>query len=166
MAISFHQLGKYSAAERSYLHVLKDHLLARLDRTDEAIESLQVARHLAPQSTECLATLASLLRRAGRGDEATEVLEAWTTLAPDDPVPRHLLVAHRSGDVTERASDEYVRAVFDRFASSFDTDLERLQYQGPQIMAASSSRERKRESRLRGECFRRNVPRRLLCPAR
>lgn len=109
-------------------------LLARLDRTDEAIESLQAARHLAPQSTECLATLASLLRRAGRGDEATEVLEAWTTLAPDDPVPRHLLAAHRSGNVPERASDEYVRAVFDRFASSFDSDLERLQYQGPQII--------------------------------
>ena len=43
--------------------------------------------------------------------------------APDDRVALHMLAAFAEGSPPDRASDDYVRLVFDRFAARFDAAL-------------------------------------------
>jgi predicted TPR repeat methyltransferase len=45
-----------------------------------------------------------------------------------------MLAALGGSAVPERASDDYVRDTFDRFAADFDTTLEKLSYQAPSLL--------------------------------
>jgi predicted TPR repeat methyltransferase len=80
------------------------------------------------------------LQRVGRTDESVAVLRRWLDAAPDNPVARHMLAAMSGENVPARASDDYVCATFDSFASSFDNVLERLNYRAPQLVAAEFER--------------------------
>ena len=60
----------------------------------------------------------------------------WTEQAPDDPEAWHMLAAVTGEAVPERAGDDYIQRLFDRFADSFDEQLQRLDYQAPQLLAA------------------------------
>lgn len=85
--------------------------------------------------------LASLLRRLNRHSEARDILAAWLKLEPDNPVPQHLLSAYDNEATPQRASDAYVRQVFDDFAKTFDSDLTRLGYRGPELIQNALNRE-------------------------
>ena len=77
----------------------------------------------------------------GKVTEAAEVFRQWLEDEPDHPMARHMHAACSGQDVPERASDNYVEYTFDRFADSFETQLnERLQYQAPQLCAAMLAR--------------------------
>ncbi|MDH5540572.1 MAG: tetratricopeptide repeat protein, partial [Rhizobacter sp.] len=77
----------------------------------------------------------------GKIAEAAEVFRQWLADEPDHPVPRHMHAACSGQGVPERAPDQYVEYTFDRFADSFETQLnERLQYQAPQLCAAMLAR--------------------------
>jgi predicted TPR repeat methyltransferase len=52
---------------------------------------------------------------------------------PEDAEARHFLAACTGEEVPGRASDVFIRDTFDRFASSFDAMLEKLEYQAPTI---------------------------------
>ena len=54
---------------------------------------------------------------------------------PEDPVAEHMWAAHSGENVPSRASDAYVQAVFDQFATEYDVMLSRLNYRGPQIIS-------------------------------
>lgn len=74
------------------------------------------------------------------GDEQAFVAatRGWEAAAPGDPVAQHFAAIARSisgGADHDRASDGYVRAVFDHYADSFDDHLGRLGYRGPQVVA-------------------------------
>jgi predicted TPR repeat methyltransferase len=79
--------------------------------------------------------LANALRRAGRMEEAVAVLRGWREREPENAVARHLLSAYTGEEVPARASDGYVRELFDHFASSFDAVLASLHYRAPKLVA-------------------------------
>jgi predicted TPR repeat methyltransferase len=73
----------------------------------------------------------------GKIGEAAEVFRQWLADEPAHPVARHMHAACSGRNVPERAPDDYVEYTFDRFADSFETQLnERLHYQAPQLCAA------------------------------
>ncbi len=71
----------------------------------------------------------------GRTAEAIDHYQQWLKEEPDNPVLKHHLNALTQPDLPERASDAYVEAVFDDFASTFDSKLAQLQYHAPQLVA-------------------------------
>lgn len=71
----------------------------------------------------------------GERDRAAQLYREWLAEAPDNPVVQHQLAACLGQDQPERASDAYVRQVFDSFAGSFDAKLEKLHYRAPELVA-------------------------------
>lgn len=117
------------------------YVLSRVDDTDGAIQVYHKLLDVEPANVEALKCLASILRRTGRIAEAIEVFSSWLVLEPDNPVALHLLSACTNSAVPHRASDDYVREVFDKFAGTFEADLARLNYRGPTIMEQALTRE-------------------------
>lgn len=77
----------------------------------------------------------------GKVAEAAEVFRQWLEDEPDHPMARHMHAACSGQNVPERAPDNYVEYTFDRFADSFETQLnERLKYQAPQLCAQMLAR--------------------------
>ena len=77
----------------------------------------------------------------GKIKEAAEVFRQWRADAPEHPVANHMYAASSGEGVPERAPDNYVEYTFDRFADSFETQLnDRLHYQAPQLCAAMLAR--------------------------
>lgn len=88
------------------------------------------------------------LMHLGRHDEAREFYEQWGAREPENPVPKHMISTIAGQKVPSRASDDYVRVVFDTFAASFDSQLARLKYRAPELMT-EALRRTGRESGLR-----------------
>ncbi|WP_197356057.1 tetratricopeptide repeat protein [Aureliella helgolandensis] len=117
------------------------HALTCIDDLEGAVQTYRRVLDLEPASVEAHRCLVSLLRRAGQHAEAIEILSSWLELEPDNPVARHLVSAGSRTEVPQRASDEYVRDVFDKFAVTFEADLARLKYRGPLIVEQALTRE-------------------------
>ena len=111
----------------------KAKLLVSLDQPNEAIDALRQAIDANDSSTEPYKRLVSLYRRIGQHEQAAAVIDSWLAIEPDDPVAIHLKAASQQQPLT-RASDEYVRRMFDEFAARFDDDLDALEYQGPELI--------------------------------
>lgn len=79
-----------------------------------------------------------LLSRAlfllGEDEQAIQNLREWQEEVPDSPEAAHYLAAAGVTDTPLRASDDYVKEVFDRFAESFEMQLEKLGYQAPKMV--------------------------------
>ena len=73
----------------------------------------------------------------GEKQRAQALYREWLDEEPDNPIARHLLAATEGEDeaTPARASDAYVEEVFDHFAESFDSKLESLHYQAPELVA-------------------------------
>lgn len=74
------------------------------------------------------------LASSGRRGEIESVLRRWRGWDPHNPVAAHLLAAHTARDVPARASDDYLRSLFDTFAGSFDSVLHDLEYRAPELV--------------------------------
>ena len=83
--------------------------------------------------------MGTALAHLGRLEDARAYYLQWIETEPGNPVPRHLLTTVSDGPARERAADEYVRAVFDTFASTFEVHLQRLQYRAPELVVAGLS---------------------------
>jgi predicted TPR repeat methyltransferase len=79
------------------------------------------------------------LRSSGELEEAGQVLEAWLHHDPGNPVVHHMVAAFSGKETPLRASDDYVKSVFDEFAATYDEALKQLGYQGPQLIASAVS---------------------------
>jgi predicted TPR repeat methyltransferase len=110
-------------------------LLKGQRRTRESIRCFFKVITLRPYHPEARKLLALAHIGLGEFDEAIKVYEEWLRVEPDDPVANHMLAACRGRDVPARASDEFVEATFDSFASSFDSRLARLLYRAPELVA-------------------------------
>src|SRR6185503_20048517 len=75
------------------------------------------------------------LYRAGRIDEAVAVYKEWLPVDPDNAVARHMLAASTGAETPQRASDNYVRQIFDSFAGSFEQVLDRIGYRAPTLIS-------------------------------
>ena len=81
-------------------------------------------------------TLSSL----GRVEEAASVFREWAEKEPDNPEALHMLAACSGEDVPMRATNAYIKYVFDRFAVSFEERLECLEYRVPELIFRAVAR--------------------------
>jgi predicted TPR repeat methyltransferase len=116
-------------------------LLGRLGRREEALPLLQVALALDPDFTPAHVARIRVIRRSGGSPaDALAAVDEWLARDPEHPVAQHFRAAYSGEAVPARASDAYVRSVFEKYASSFDTHLDRLGYRAPQLLAAALAR--------------------------
>ena len=117
-------------------------LYAAQGQTAEAIHYYCQSISRIPGHPEAHKLLGLTYYSLGRHEEAAEVFRQWVEVAPDHPVARHLHAACSGQGVPERAADDYLEYTFDRFASSFEEQLNlKLSYQAPQLCAAALSRQ-------------------------
>ena len=96
---------------------------------------------LSPRQDDGHKLLGTALYSLGRIEEAAEVYRQWLEKDPSSPVARHHLAACSGADIPDRAPDDYVEHLFDRFAESFEEQLQtRLSYRAPELVATALSR--------------------------
>ncbi len=151
LAVVLEALGRPQEARRAYLSWLErypgearaQYLFGRFlcrhprDRDDieQAVERFREASRLDVDNLHALESLGMALYGLGRSTEATEVYRDWSSRDPDDPIPQHMLAACGVIDVPPRATDAYVRNLFDGFAASFDEQLlKNLGYRAPRML--------------------------------
>jgi predicted TPR repeat methyltransferase len=111
--------------------------LRRTRQYDRAINCFLKTIELKPQYAPVYERLGMMLYSLGRFRDAADVYRKWLAQDPENPVARHMLSALSGEDVPARADDEYLRVLFDRFASSFDENLSELGYRAPELLAAT-----------------------------
>jgi len=96
---------------------------------------------LMPQHPDGHKLLGMAYYSTGQIEEAGEVFRQWMQQQPDNPVARHLYAACSGKDVPERARDDYIVDTFDRFADSFEEQLQtRLAYKAPALVSEALRR--------------------------
>ena len=111
--------------------------LRRVRQYDLAIDCFLKTIELKPQYEVVYERLGMMLYSLGRFRDAADVYRKWLEQKPDNPVARHMLSALSGEDVPARADDEYLRVLFDRFATSFDDNLTELGYRAPELLAST-----------------------------
>jgi predicted TPR repeat methyltransferase len=120
-------------------HARAHHNLGNLYRRarhhDEAIAHFRAAIAAGLQTMEARQALVTTLTRNGQHEEALDALNEWLEVQPDHPIALHMKAALRAGDAPLRASDAYVKTVFDDMAGSFDEHLGDLGYRAPGLVS-------------------------------
>lgn len=112
-------------------------LAIRRQAFGQAIELAETAR-LDGVVDACLFGLKGhALSSLGRHEEAAEAYQEALKLGPDDPYVRHLVAASGMLPGGGRAPEEYVRTVFDGYASRFEAHLLKLGYRVPGLLRAA-----------------------------
>jgi predicted TPR repeat methyltransferase len=107
--------------------------LREAGRLEAAMDAFAKVLDLDPRQAQAYQSLGSMLYRAGRHADAVGVFDRWLEHAPGDPVALHMRAACSGWDVPTRASDDFVRQVFDTLAAGFDEHLRQLQYRAPEL---------------------------------
>lgn len=138
--------GDYEEADTAYAKALalnptlaiawhnRGNLLARVNRLEEAIAAYSRVLALEPRNTAAYDALGKTLYRARKVEQAIQVYRQWLQADPASSVARHMLAACTGEAIPARASDGYVRDVFDGFAGSFDQVLDQLGYRAPSLI--------------------------------
>lgn len=111
--------------------------LRRTRQYDLAIDCFAKTIELKPENSPVYERLGMMLYNLGRFRDAAETYRKWLAYDPENPIARHMLAAMTGQDVPQRADDEYLRQLFDTFASSFDQNLTELGYRAPELLASS-----------------------------
>jgi predicted TPR repeat methyltransferase len=142
-------LGRHAEAEAEYRRAIALNprhadayqnlaiLFSVTGRTREAVTAYCQALTLKPDIPDGHRMLALAYRMLGEVDKAIVVCESWVKAEPENPMARHTLAAMSGRDVPARASDEYVRQVFDRFSRTFEAKLAKLEYRAPELVVGS-----------------------------
>jgi predicted TPR repeat methyltransferase len=88
-----------------------------------------------PQELQARDQVIRALLLLGERERAAGLYREWLAEDPDNPVVQHQLAACLGDAPPPRASDAYVRQVFDAFATSFDAKLEQLHYRAHELVA-------------------------------
>ncbi|ERE07005.1 methyltransferase [Pseudogulbenkiania ferrooxidans] len=115
-------------------------MLLRLGRHGEARRCNALGVLAEPPGAMAPIAVGQALCELGRHEEARALAQDWLRERGDSPVARHMLAAFGGGEAPDSCDAEYVGSAFDAAAASFDQDLARLRYQGPQWTAACLSR--------------------------
>lgn len=99
-----------------------------------AIDAYRRAIAVHPYDRDAYKYLITTLYYLDQRDEAVKVLEQWLAFDPDNPSAHHLLAAYSGSNIPERASDSYIRELFDDFAASFDQVLQNINYRAPDLV--------------------------------
>lgn len=137
---------RYPEADRAYARALelnpnlvvawqnRGNLMARAGQLDDAVTAYSRVLALQPGNTAAYDALGKALYRAKKIDQAIQVYRRWLEADPESSVARHMLAACTGEGIPERASDGYVRDLFDAFAGSFDQVLDQLGYRAPSVI--------------------------------
>lgn len=101
---------------------------------EEALVALGRALELNPQHRNAALYYGQLLYRLDRLPQALDFYRHWLERSPREPIAQHMVAALGGAGCPSRASDAYVRSMFDDFAESFDRSLQQLQYRAPQLL--------------------------------
>ena len=127
---------------RSALHIDPDSMLALFglanllknnQKIDEAIVCYKRVLACYPTHRAANTSLALLLVQEKCEDEAQSISRAWLNIDPDNESAKMLHASVSGENVPDRASDDYVRNMFDSSATEFDAHLEGLEYRAPQL---------------------------------
>ena len=150
------ELGEGQGAEASFRRALVmqpdyaeafnnlANLLREQDRLIESAAAYCRALALRPDWDEAHDNLSGalyLLHEDGQTTEAERFARLWLRDHPDHPVARHIGGAIAGLTTESRASDDYVRQVFDHFAGEFDRKLTELGYRAPALLAEAVAAE-------------------------
>lgn len=156
LASALKAVGEAEAAERSFRRALAmrpdyaealnnlGNLLREQDRLTDSVASYRRALALRPDWDEAHDNLSGalyLLHEDGRTAEAERFARLWLRDHPDHPVARHIGAAIAGLATEARASDAYVRQVFDLFANEFEAKLAELGYRAPALLAEALAAE-------------------------
>ncbi len=118
-------------------------------RINESLIADSQARALWPADKQQRHELIRALLLLGEHGRAAGMVREWLQQDPHNPIAQHMLAACEAGVSAatgtntraaaspERASDDYVKQVFDAFSNSFDAKLEALNYRAPQWVMQS-----------------------------
>ena len=98
----------------------------------DAIAAFRGSLDLYPLSAVTYEHLVALEHKLNGADSTIKIFKQWLAFMPGNPVALHLQAALNGDQSLSRASDEYVRTVFDGFAPEFDRTLDRLSYSAPE----------------------------------
>jgi predicted TPR repeat methyltransferase len=139
------ELGEAEAAFRKAIELDPEHgeayhnlgnVMRKAGRYEEALAAYGRALALRPYEATSYQRIGILLAVLGRMTEASEIYRRWMELQPDNPQPRHLYAACSGKDIPARASDDFVRSLFNGYAGSFDRSLiKNLSYRAPELVA-------------------------------
>lgn len=104
-------------------------LLRRAGQGAEAISHYRSAIEAGLNNPDARQALISALHVDGQEEAALKSLGEWLSAEPDNPVALHLRAALHDAPTPMRASDDYVRMIFDNMAGSFEDHLDNLDYQ-------------------------------------
>jgi predicted TPR repeat methyltransferase len=104
-----------------------------------AISGLREAIAREADYSRAYEALGALLYQLGREAEAAKVYADWSAQEPSNAKASHMAAAMSGQNAPGRASNEYVRQLFDASAESFDAALERLDYHAPPAVAKALS---------------------------
>lgn len=108
------------------------HSLSGMQRFVPALELFQQLHALEPENTRTLRGMARALQRLGQLSAAAERFEQILAIDPKDALARHQLASLR-GEALVSASPDYVRALFEPLAATFDEQARKEhQYQVPE----------------------------------
>ena len=156
LASALKALGEVEEAERRFHRALVQqpdyaeafnnlaNLLREQDRLPGAATAYLRALALRPDWDEAHDNLSGalyLLHEDGGTAEAARFARQWLRDHPHHPVARHIGAAVAGLGAEERASDAYVRQVFDLFAGEFDSKLTELGYRAPALLAEAVAAE-------------------------
>lgn len=106
-----------------------------IEHLEQSAECFRQAFNYDEKNVRALEGIGVALYMLGRHEQAAEVYRDWLAREPDNPVPKHMLASCGAAEAPPRASDAYVRDVFDGFADSFDEQLlKNLGYRAPQAL--------------------------------
>jgi len=116
-------------------------LFAKRGRMKEAVQYYCQSIALMPENPDGRRLLGMAYYSLGKIEEAAEVFRQWLEQEPEQPMARHMYAACSGVGVPERAADDYVEQMFDRFASSFEEQLQvKLGYKAPELVCEALKR--------------------------
>jgi predicted TPR repeat methyltransferase len=146
------RLGKRDEAVASYRRAMEldpnlaevhnnlGNVLENSGKIAEAITCYRRAVALKPEFAEAHNNLGSALLEQGKPDDAAACYRTVIELQPDHPIARHMLAAVGACEAPARASDAYIRSMFDSCAATFEQRLGQLGYRGPELIATAVAR--------------------------
>jgi predicted TPR repeat methyltransferase len=147
MALS--ELGRFEEAIGSFLTVLSlkpdsDEACHKIGSAfasrglfEPAIVWFQHAQQMNPAGTNYLYPYGRALVSKNAIAEAAAVFDRWVKAEPNNPIAQHLASAALGSSGMEKASADYVVALFDSCATRFDEALARLHYCGPELVLSA-----------------------------
>ncbi|WP_407648382.1 tetratricopeptide repeat protein [Aliidongia dinghuensis] len=116
-------------------------LLRRRGALARAIATFRAALTLDPgRSRSFEAMIQAQYRHSRTPADTIATLKEWLARDPDHAGARHILSALTGEGIEPRASDRYIKRLFDGYATSFDEHLEHLDYVAPRLLAAAVGR--------------------------